>query len=468
MEGFWEFSTCAVTALLSAGAEHEQRSKDGALPLFLAAKYGLAGSVSMLLANGAIVNVTCGRNRFTPLLIAAAFGHAAVIEKMLEPGNEQVADVNACDSEGNTALALAALLQQHEYVRVVELLVAKVRDCNVQNTLGKAVLMIAIEKNESDVVKTLLDHNCNMQLKDNRGFTALHYAAIQSNLGVVKQLLDWGASPLAEANSGKLPVEVVGMPSFRVCEQDKYVQNLLAEAGGAKGPVGVKEAVSGVHEALLNAPSVERFLHSFMSAAQLVKTDGFRSILNGISIVAVLIITVTFLGLQTPPGGTSDSEGGLVKLAIDKYTGRFIDDVNRMSLRTYFILDGVSLFLAASDLLLVLTFLLPGVSTLFRKQEQAAWVWLMLATCMLLLALALLCAVGAYLAVGFAVFPVTEYYLMYVVIGVGGVVLLPAFMLLLGFIMYVRPLNAGQFVFGTLPRILWQNAGLGKKREGIR
>ena len=145
----------------------------------------------------------------------------------------------------------------------------------------------------------------------------------------------------------------------------------------------------------------------------------------GISIVAVLIVTVTFLGLQTPPGGPSDGDGGLVKLAPDSFVNAHesvehrVVLLNRAALKAYFILDGLSLFLAASDLLLVLTFLLPGVVTLFRKLDQAAWVWCMLVSCTVLLALALLCAVGAYMAAAFAVMPGEEYYMLCWIYGAG-------------------------------------------------
>jgi hypothetical protein len=43
---------------------------------------------------------------------------------------------------------------------------------------------------------------------------------------------------------------------------------------------------------------------------------------------------------------------------------------NATALRAFFVLNGFSLVLAATDLLLVLMFLLPGASTIRRGQQQ--------------------------------------------------------------------------------------------------
>ena len=211
--------------------------------------------------------------------------------------------------------------------------------------------------------------------------------------------------------------------------------------------------------------AVQAFLRKFASAAKLVETEGLRSILNGISVVAVLIVTVTFIGLQTPPGGPSNSDGGLVKLQKESYADAH-DKVkpvlmNRTALHAFFILDGLSLFLAATDLLLVLSFLLPGVATLFRRLEQAAWVWCMLASSSVLLALALLCAVGAYVAAAIAVLPAEAHWIVYVVMLLGGYGLLVALAMLLVLIIKAMPLDTYKFLRGKGVGMSWVAWGAG-------
>ena len=483
MESGGGTAAAAAAALLDADADLEHSTDRVKTPLYLAAGHGSAETVAVLLKRGARVGFQTVPQLGTPLIVAACYGHASTVDVMLHSNTMYAADINAADVDGDTALVNAILSGAGDTIGTVRsLLAAGDINCDAQNGRGHTALICAIICGKMPVVQLLLTPpcDCNLELQDSRGYTALHHAAMRGDLEVVKLLLDAGANATAASFRKEFPIDIVGMLSPDVLvssdkaaksaiEQDAYVVRVKADAAEA-----ADSAVNAMTDAKLQA--VQSILSAYTSAAQLVETEGLRSILNGISIVAVLIVTVTFLGLQTPPGGPSDSEGGLVKLRAESYeemhdSKHYPVLVRRDALRAYFVLDGLSLFLAASDLLLVLTFLLPGVSTFFRKQEQAAWVWLMLVSCTVLLALALLCAVGAYVAAGFAVMPPEEYGILYGIIVTGGAVLLLALMMLLGFIMSVRPINAGQFVFGTLGtlfRALRQNMGLHKKRTGWR
>ena len=112
--------------------------------------------------------------------------------------------------------------------------------------------------------------------------------------------------------------------------------------------------------------------------------------------------------------------------------------------------------LAATDLLLVLMFLLPGVGTLRRGQKQvrliqrgeerecaglllspqrmsfgdsrllltqARWVWSIIFLCSMPLAAAILAAFGGFIAAGFAVLPTNQYWIMYILIAIGGLMM---------------------------------------------
>ena len=472
----------AVTALLDAEADIEHSTELVRTPLYLAARRGSAETVAVLLERGADVKFRTVPQQGTPLIAAAWHGHAGTVGLMLriKPRRIYAADTNAADADGDTALANAIISGLGDTTGTVRVLLAT-DDINhdAQNGRGHTALMCAIGCGNVPVVKLLLQCDGNLPLKDTKGYTALHHAAMHGNLDVVRLLLHAGASAMAASARDELPIDVIGMHTadMSVCldKAAKTASGQHGDAGGVKADASEPAdlALTAATEEKLQA--VQSLLSACTSAAQLVETEGFRSILNGISIVAVLIVTVTLLGLQTPPGGPSDSEGGLVKLKVETYEElhdrthpKHLALVQRTALRAYSFLDGLSLFLAASDLLLVLTFLLPGVSTFFRKQEQAAWVWLMLVSCTVLLTAALLCAVGAYVAAGVAVIPPEEYAVLICATGIGGVILSLAFMLLLGFIWSVRPVNAGQFVFGTLHRALGQTTGLRKKRMGWR
>jgi ankyrin repeat protein len=331
-------------------------------------------------------------------------------------------------------------------------------------------------------------------------------AALQGNLSIVKTLCDAGANPLAESQVGRRQQACLSMAGSsadsvpckcglpvsdrrsRVCMSAAVARVRSEHDVGCRGlrpawllhrlsllcshvttracwppkgasPLPAQSKMLPVDMADINGcTEVRKFLLPYTNATQLVETDGFRGILNGISIVAVLIVTVTFIGMQTPPGGGSDGEGGQLKLCrkgIDAsghsrcgHNGYKHElAINQDALKAYTVLDGLSLFWAAADLLLVLAFLLPGVSKRFRAGQRVAWVWCMLVSCSLLLAASLVCAVGAFLAAGFTVVPAEEYGLLGVISAFGGVVLLVALSVLFYFINSARSPDTFKFIW---------------------
>ncbi|MGQ9730445.1 MAG: ankyrin repeat domain-containing protein [Candidatus Zipacnadales bacterium] len=91
-------------------ATPDVRSHDGTAPLHLAACFGRAQLVGLLVEHGAAVNARTDSG-LTPLHLAAALGHLSTVEKPLALG----ANLFARTVQGNTALALA-LHEGHEEV----------------------------------------------------------------------------------------------------------------------------------------------------------------------------------------------------------------------------------------------------------------------------------------------------------------------------------------------------------------
>lgn len=61
---------------------------------------------------------------------------------------------------------------------------------NHRNKWGKTVLMDAAERNRSDMINLLLDHSADYTIRDNAGFTALHYCAFRNHTPALRTLLD--------------------------------------------------------------------------------------------------------------------------------------------------------------------------------------------------------------------------------------------------------------------------------------
>jgi ankyrin repeat protein len=101
-------NSSAVRALLRAGANFETRLPGGDFPMHRAAMYGRGNVIDMLVAEGADVNAVIRsdvrRDGWTPLMVAAAEGQLASVERLLIAG----AQVDARNTRGRTALFIAS------------------------------------------------------------------------------------------------------------------------------------------------------------------------------------------------------------------------------------------------------------------------------------------------------------------------------------------------------------------------
>lgn len=185
-----------VRTLLSAGAGVESPNLDGETALMLAIKTGALPIVQMLIEAGANVNVVEKQHQQTPLMYAAASEKAAgaknageIVKLLLAKGADVTPRSLSYDwpshiSEeprvqyhpfgGLTALLYAARDGCYD---CVEALVAKGADVNVPTTPeGVTPLMIALDNDNNDVAKLLLDRGANPHVWDWYGRTALYIA----------------------------------------------------------------------------------------------------------------------------------------------------------------------------------------------------------------------------------------------------------------------------------------------------
>ena len=112
-----------ATRCLQAGADPNARSETGATPLFLAAIFGRAETVTLLLEAGANPNAR-DEDGNTPLHFAASRGHVGAMTRLLEAG----ADPNAQDETGETPLHRAA---RARHARAVATLIGAGADLEV-------------------------------------------------------------------------------------------------------------------------------------------------------------------------------------------------------------------------------------------------------------------------------------------------------------------------------------------------
>ena len=138
--------------------------------LLSAASQGNPDTVALLLEKGADPDIG-NRNKFTPLMVAADAGHAAVVDHLLAAG----ADVNlASVPAGRTALTIAAWQGHADIVRK---LLAAGANINTAEPNGMTPLILAAYGEHPETVRVLIDAGADTTRAAENGKTALDMAA---------------------------------------------------------------------------------------------------------------------------------------------------------------------------------------------------------------------------------------------------------------------------------------------------
>lgn len=123
------------------------------------------------------------------LLEAASDGDNRKVKKLLAKG----ADVNALSTEhGRSALIIAAFKSQINPINslnIVRLLINHGADVNLQDNQGETALMWASIQGNEGIVEALMKKGPDVDLQNNKGWTALMYASANSHKNVLKMLL---------------------------------------------------------------------------------------------------------------------------------------------------------------------------------------------------------------------------------------------------------------------------------------
>ncbi|KAK2808277.1 hypothetical protein FQN50_004836 [Emmonsiellopsis sp. PD_5] len=136
-----------IQLLVKRGADLGAASCNGTRPLHGAALKGRYPVVQYLLGQGVDPSPRLNEGNTTPLMWAAAEGHAGLIDLFADAG----VDLNACDDDG-TAIEFAA---ENGHGEVVKKLVARGVDPEQKDIYGKSALSVAREKGWAEMVALL-------------------------------------------------------------------------------------------------------------------------------------------------------------------------------------------------------------------------------------------------------------------------------------------------------------------------
>src|SRR5437879_9762327 len=158
------YGAAAVVKMLLA------RTPEDALNLYEASTVGNARRLKTILGQSRVrVNESTPEEGFTPLSLAAFFGHPEAVTVLLEYG----ADVNLKPTSRFANTAVDA----------------------------------AVSGDHADVVRILLAAGANPNVRSEANYTTLHKAAVHGNLEVVRMLLDHGADVSAVRDGGHTPLD---------------------------------------------------------------------------------------------------------------------------------------------------------------------------------------------------------------------------------------------------------------------
>ena len=122
-----------------------------------------------------------------PIHWACAYNHVLVVTLLM---NTKSFDPDVQDGSGWTPLMIACSLKDGTGEAVVDLLLQKDAEVNVQSFSGQTALHFATSKGNLDIVKKLILHKASARVKDKRGQLALHRAAAVGSIPILRLLLE--------------------------------------------------------------------------------------------------------------------------------------------------------------------------------------------------------------------------------------------------------------------------------------
>lgn len=181
----------SVAELLRSGADFTVQNRFNMTAMTLAVRSGFVGVVELLRQRSCPLHLP---NGYSALFEASRLGHADVVNLLLQDPDVLIDEVNLIQE---TPLVVAVRSGHEEVARTLILHSADIEHRAMHDVTP---LMVASEVGGTTIVELLLNKNAKVNAQDDKAMTALHYATRHSHLGVVRLLLDFGATAFSNRN----------------------------------------------------------------------------------------------------------------------------------------------------------------------------------------------------------------------------------------------------------------------------
>ncbi|XHR31321.1 MAG: ankyrin repeat domain-containing protein [Chthoniobacteraceae bacterium] len=193
-----------VAKLLNHGARFPVTKDSDAEHMLIAAAAGELETVQKLLARGVSPDVSDTKG-WTPLMSASALGYSEIMRILIDAG----ANVSARDAAGLTPLWLA--ISSNPNAADIQLLLNKGADPNANADFFGTALIMAINRNDVDLVRDLLKRTANPNACRNihrESHAPIHVSVCgeHTNPEIAKLLLQYGADPNPKCSENRSPL----------------------------------------------------------------------------------------------------------------------------------------------------------------------------------------------------------------------------------------------------------------------
>ena len=185
------------------GSDLNFKDNKGLTPLLLALKHNQLEIAKILIKHGADIELANKGGR-TPLHFAIELGSIELTKAILERN----ANINVKDKKGMTPLHYASALD-FDNPDMAQLLIANGANLKEVSHLGTTPLHMAAGKGFVNIARFLLQKGSDINAKDKKGFSALHYASDSTEKqNMVQFLIDNGANLKEVSHLGITPLHL--------------------------------------------------------------------------------------------------------------------------------------------------------------------------------------------------------------------------------------------------------------------